>query len=85
MFYWVFGNLWTMGQQFLVIRHNPMPGSDAALAREARLDRKRQRTPQIAAASSGGGITIVEEPKRVTTQRSQPVNKNRAKKTGNQK
>jgi hypothetical protein len=31
------------------------------------------------------GITIVEEPKRVTTQRSQPVNKNRAKKAGNQK
>jgi YidC/Oxa1 family membrane protein insertase len=85
MFYWVFGNLWTMGQQFLVIRHNPMPGSDAALAREARLDRKRQRTPQIAAAGAGGGITIVEEPKRVTTQRSQPVNKNRAKKAGNQK
>jgi YidC/Oxa1 family membrane protein insertase len=90
MFYWVFGNLWTMGQQFLVIRNMPTPGSDAALAREARLARRRQRRPQIAAegAASGGGIggfSIVEEPKKVTTQRTQPVGKNRSKKSGNRK
>ncbi|MDQ1574798.1 MAG: YidC/Oxa1 family rane protein insertase, partial [Actinomycetota bacterium] len=86
MFYWLTTNLWTMGQQFFVIRRMPTPGSDAALAREARLDRKRRRTPQIATEGPGGmGISIVEEPKRVTTQRSQPVNKNRAKKAGNQK
>jgi YidC/Oxa1 family membrane protein insertase len=86
MFYWLTTNLWTMGQQFLVIRRMPTPGSEAALAREARLDRKRQRRPQIATEGPAGmGITIVEDPKRVTTQRSQPVNKNRAKKAGNQK
>jgi len=90
MFYWVFGNLWTMGQQFLVIRSMPVPGSEAALAREARLDRRRQRRPELAAegsasASSGGGFTIVEEPKRVTTQRQQPASKARAKKSGNKK
>jgi YidC/Oxa1 family membrane protein insertase len=88
MFYWVFGNLWTMGQQFIVIRNLPTPGSDAALAKEARLARRRQRRPQIAAegATSGiGGFTIVEEPKKVTTQRQQPVGKNRSKKSGNNK
>jgi len=90
MFYWVFGNLWTMGQQFIVIRNMPTPGSDAALAREARLARRRQRRPQIAtegASASGGigGFSIVEEPKKVTTQRTQPVGKNRAKKNGNKK
>ena len=89
MFYWVFGNLWTMGQQFIVIRNMPNPGSDAALAREARLARRRQRRPQIAtegAATGGiGGFNIVEEPKKVTTQRAQPVGKNRAKKSGNRK
>jgi YidC/Oxa1 family membrane protein insertase len=88
MFYWVFGNLWTMGQQFIVIRNLPTPGSDAALAKEARLARRRQRRPQIAAEGAGGGIggfTIVEEPKKVTTQRQQPVGKNRAKKSGNNK
>jgi YidC/Oxa1 family membrane protein insertase len=76
MFYWLVSNLWTMVQQFLVIRNMPTPGSEAALAREARLAKKRQRL----------GITIVEEgqpeielPK--TTQRPQPVNpKNRKKK-----
>jgi YidC/Oxa1 family membrane protein insertase len=90
MFYWVFGNLWTMGQQFIIIRNMPNPGSDAALAKEARVARKRQRRPQIATegATSGGGIagfSIVEEPKKVSTQRSQPVSKNRAKKGGNRK
>jgi YidC/Oxa1 family membrane protein insertase len=88
MFYWVFGNLWTMGQQFLVIRNLPTPGSDAALAKEARLARRRQRRPQIATEGATGGIggfTIVEEPKKITTQRQQPVGKNRSKKSGNNK
>jgi YidC/Oxa1 family membrane protein insertase len=89
MFYWVFGNLWTMGQQFIVIRNLPQPGSDAALAREARLARRRQRRPQIATEGAGapgiGGFSIVEEPKKVTTQRQQPVGKSRSKKSGNRK
>jgi YidC/Oxa1 family membrane protein insertase len=87
MFYWVFGNLWTMGQQFIVIRNLPNPGSDAALAREARLARRRQRRPQVATegATGIGGFSIVEEPKKVTTQRQQPVGKNRSKKSGNRK
>jgi YidC/Oxa1 family membrane protein insertase len=77
MFYWLVSNFWTMAQQFIVIRNMPTPGSEAALAREARLAKKSQRR----------GITIVgdapepepEEPK--STQRAQPVNpKNRKKK-----
>lgn len=87
MFYWVFGNLWTMGQQFVVIRNLPNPGSDAALAKEARLARRHQRRPQVATEGAGGigGFSIVEEPKKVTTQRTQPVGKNRSKKSGNKK
>jgi YidC/Oxa1 family membrane protein insertase len=86
MFYWLTTNIWTMVQQFVVIRNMPTPGSEAALAREARMDRKRQRT-NIGGpvAESTGGFTVVEEPKKVTTQRQQPVNKNRAKKGGNKK
>ncbi len=38
--YWFISNLWTMGQQFLVIREMPTPGSEAAKAREERLARK---------------------------------------------
>jgi len=82
MFYWLTSNIWTMVQQFLVIRNMPTPGSEAALAREVRLARKAQRK----------GLTVteftdeapVDEPK--TTQRQQPVSKNRAKKqSGNKK
>src|SRR6187549_3274716 len=40
MFYWLVSNFWTMGQQFLVIRNMPTPGSEAARAREARLAKK---------------------------------------------
>ena len=88
MFYWLTTNLWTMGQQFIVIRSMPTPGSEAAMAREARLDRRRQRRPQVATegtSTAGGGFTVVEEPKRVTTQRQQPAGKARAKKSGNKK
>src|SRR5690554_738878 len=77
MFYWLVSNIWTMVQQFIVIRNMPTPGSEAALAREARLAKKRQRK----------GISIVEDEEVVepeapkTTQRQQPVNpKNRKKK-----
>ncbi len=79
MFYWLTTNLWTMGQQFLVIRNMPTPGSEAALARESRIAKRAQRR---------GSFKIVEDvapavevaASRVTTQRVQPVNtKNRNK------
>jgi YidC/Oxa1 family membrane protein insertase len=82
MFYWLTSNLWTMGQQFLVIRNMPTPGSDAAKAREARLAKKGKLLPP-ALAVDGGTIVIDDVPK--TTQRQQPVNKNRAKKQGDKK
>jgi len=75
MFYWLVSNFWTMGQQFVVIRNMPTPGSEAAKAREARLAKK-------------GKLAIEEQkpeddvaPKKpTTTQRQQPTGKNRAKK-----
>ena len=85
MFYWLTSNIWTMVQQFLVIRNLPTPGSEAALAREARLaKRNRQKMSDDAAALAEPDA--IEQPKKpVTTQRSQPVGKNRAKKTGSGK
>src|SRR5699024_9413626 len=35
--YWFTSNLWTMGQQFIVIRNAPTPGSEAWRARQERL------------------------------------------------
>jgi YidC/Oxa1 family membrane protein insertase len=82
MFYWLTSNIWTMVQQFLVIRNMPTPGSEAALAREARLA-KRNRQKMSDDATSLAQPEAIEKPKKpVTTQRSQPVGKNRAKKTG---
>jgi YidC/Oxa1 family membrane protein insertase len=77
MFYWLVSNFWTMGQQFLVIRNMPTPGSEAALAREARLAKRQQRKGIVEEAPDGGTL-MVEEPKK--PQRQQPVGKNRSKK-----
>jgi len=77
MFYWLVSNFWTMGQQFLVIRNMPTPGSEAALAREARLAKRNQRKG-IVEETPDAGTVVVEEPK--NPQREQPVSKNRAKK-----
>ena len=78
MFYWLVSNFWTMGQQFLVIRNMPTPGSEAAKAREERLARKGKLV--IEDKDANGTTVVVEEKK--TTQRQQPVGKNRAKKQG---
>ena len=83
MFYWLTSNIWTMVQQFLVIRNMPTPGSEAALAREARLAKRAQRKG-IVEETPEGDTLVVEEPQK--PQRQQPVGKNRAKKkSGNNK
>lgn len=43
LFYWTTSNLWTMCQQFYVIRNNPAPGTPAAKAKQERDAAKRQR------------------------------------------
>jgi YidC/Oxa1 family membrane protein insertase len=70
MTYWLVSNFWTMGQQFLVIRNMPTPGSPAYKAREERLARKGKLQIEEPAAA-------VEEE---TKKRQQPVGKQRAKK-----
>jgi YidC/Oxa1 family membrane protein insertase len=72
MFYWLTSNVWTMVQQFTVIRNMPTPGSEAAKAREDRLARKGKLI------ATDGDVIVVEEPKK--PQRQQPIAKNRAKK-----
>lgn len=43
LLYWFTTNVWSMGQQFWVIRNNPQPGTPAFAAREARLAAKQAR------------------------------------------
>ncbi len=84
MFYWLTSNIWTMVQQFIVIRNMPTPGSEAALAREARLA-KRNRNKMSDDAEALAEAAEEEPKKPITTQRSQPVGKNRSKKSGSKK
>ncbi|MFM1950540.1 MAG: rane protein insertase YidC [Actinomycetota bacterium] len=71
MTYWLVSNFWTMGQQFVVIRNMPTPGSPAFKARQERLAKKGKL--QIEEPTTEAEA---EQPK----QRQQPVGKNRAKK-----
>jgi YidC/Oxa1 family membrane protein insertase len=74
MFYWLTSNFWTMGQQFIVIRNMPTPGSLAHKQREERLA-KKGKLPK-----SSDAVEAVEEATPTTTQRQQPTGKKRAKK-----
>lgn len=86
--YWFVSNLWTMGQQFIVIRNLPTPGSDADKARRERLARKGK-----AVNSTGKVVPLAvyeeeqrkmleeaERKKAAAPKRQQPKGKQRAKK-----
>jgi YidC/Oxa1 family membrane protein insertase len=55
LIYWTTSNLWTMGQQFYVIRRNPAPGTPAAKAKEQRDAAKLSR-------KGGGEAPIAQSP-----------------------
>jgi YidC/Oxa1 family membrane protein insertase len=71
MMYWLVSNFWTMGQQFVVIRNMPTPGSEAFQAWQERQKKKNLRKGIVVEED------VVEEEK--PTQRQQPLGKNRAK------
>ncbi|MFD0529243.1 membrane protein insertase YidC [Kitasatospora arboriphila] len=58
--YWLTTNVWSMGQQLIVIRNNPTPGSKAFAERQARLKKARlnpdgsaRKAPWLAALTGG--------------------------------
>jgi YidC/Oxa1 family membrane protein insertase len=71
MMYWLVSNFWTMGQQFVVIRNMPTPGSEAYQAWEDRQEKKNIRKGIVTEPDA------IEEVK--PAQRQQPMGKNRAK------
>ena len=72
--YWFTSNLWTMGQQFIVIHNMPTPGSDAWRARQARLRAKGKLTEEEIAADDAANAPKPQG------QRQQPKSAKRAKK-----
>ena len=76
LIYWTTTNLWTMGQQFFVIRRMPTPGSPAY--REYQQRRAAKGLPLLTAGRKSEPVPeVVVEPK---GQRQQPQRKNRKKK-----
>ncbi|MBC7290766.1 MAG: membrane protein insertase YidC [Actinotalea sp.] len=75
--YWTTTNLWSMGQQFYVIRNNPTPGSEAERALKERRARKAAKRGVVLETETP---TVVEEVK-PKGQRQQPKRKDRAKGT----
>ena len=73
--YWFTSNLWTMGQQFIVIRNMPTPGSDAWRARQDRLRAKGKLSAEELEV-----IEAREAKAEVQGQRVQPKSAKRAKK-----
>jgi YidC/Oxa1 family membrane protein insertase len=87
LFYWTTSNLWTMGQQFYVIRNNPAPGTPAFKAKEerdrAKAARKGLRHPQkadegTAAEDKAAQEKAAQEEQRRQAQRTQPKRQSRS-------
>ena len=53
LFYWLPSNIWTMGQQFYVIKRNPAPGTEAYEAWEAK-QKAKGHDPSVPQPSSNG-------------------------------
>ena len=75
LLYWTTSNLWTMGQQFYVIRNNPAPGTPAFDAKLARDIRKGKVAPPEPPAKKDSGSK--PQPKR-----QQPKKQSRKKRRG---
>jgi YidC/Oxa1 family membrane protein insertase len=76
LLYWTTSNLWTMGQQFYVIRNNPAPGTPAARAKEERDKAKAERhgVATVVADETAGPTTPTEQR---PAQRQQPKKQSR--------
>ncbi|MBP3042133.1 membrane protein insertase YidC [Arthrobacter jiangjiafuii] len=76
LIYWTTTNLWTMGQQFFVIRRMPTPGSPAAKALAERRAKKGLPMAALLGEKKGEAVEPVPVAK---AQRQQPQRKNRKK------
>ena len=74
LIYWFTTNLWSMGQQFYVIRRMPAPGSQAEAAQRAR---KAKRAERHGVVLEEPEPETLEDTKPVGGQRVQPVRKDR--------
>jgi YidC/Oxa1 family membrane protein insertase len=79
LIYWTTTNVWTMGQQFYVIRRMPAPGSLAYQAMEERDRRKGRATKHVTVPGLEAEANESETEATKSGQRQQPKGKKRAK------
>jgi len=79
LLYWLTTNIWTMGQQFYVIRNSPTPGTPAEAALEARKAAKAAKKSSNPGAIESD-LLDGELNTSTKTQRNQPSRKSRKKK-----
>ena len=77
LFYWTTSNLWTMGQQFYVIRNNPAPGTPAAAAKAER-DRAKAAKKGLKTEPDIAQQQIAQEAEVKRQQRVQPQRQTRS-------
>ena len=82
--YWLTSNLWTMGQQFYVIRRMPAPGTAAEEAYRRRREAKAARRGTALPPESTGTDVVIAEPSPVNPQpkRQQPKRTTRSQRKG---
>jgi YidC/Oxa1 family membrane protein insertase len=86
LLYWTTSNLWTMGQQFYVIRNNPAPNTEAFRAKQQRDAAKAARHHHGDVPESAATTTPEAAPAPPPAQRQQPKRQSRSqRKTGGQK
>jgi len=78
LIYWFVSNLWTMGQQFYVIRRNPAPGTPAFDAMEARKREHNLRAGKPADEGLGTADGETEGSDRRAANRQQPKRQSRS-------
>ena len=85
--YWLTSNIWTMGQQFYVIRRMPAPGTPAEEAHRRRMESKAKRRGEAVPAATVAEEAqpppppVRQQPKRNTrAQRKNTVQRNKKKK-----
>ena len=83
LLYWLTTNVWSMGQQFYVIRRMPAPGSPAEKALQER--RARQGKPVLGEGDKNGKVAPPPTdavPEAEVKQRAQPKRQSKSKRTG---
>jgi YidC/Oxa1 family membrane protein insertase len=82
IFYWTTSNIWTMGQQFYVIRNNPAPHTEAAKQKEARDAEKRRLKGHLEPEQAAALEAPVEEQKPAPRQQPKKQSRSQRRKQG---